>query len=76
MYNGCDVKRNVSTYFATQSTTIATPQKELGVNDAAVWALMSINARHSYLQKACSVLQLPALSKNALIRPEEGLGQV
>ncbi|XP_075556529.1 uncharacterized protein LOC142588576 [Dermacentor variabilis] len=55
--------------------TSLTDKTILGINDAAVWAFMSIGSGHSQFEEAMSIIEVPAMSKGAFLRREESLGK-
>lgn len=56
--------------------TSLTDKTTLGINDAAVWAFMSIGSGHSQFEEAMSIIEVPVMSKGAFLRREESLGKV
>lgn len=73
--SGCNEVRKVSTDPVQEPTPLG-DNLGLGVNDAAIWAFMSIGCGHSHLEEVMSVMEVPAMSKGAFIRREDCIGKV
>ncbi|KAH8031390.1 hypothetical protein HPB51_016574 [Rhipicephalus microplus] len=71
----CQEIRKLTTDPVTEPTSL-TDKANVGVNEAAVWAFMSIGSGHSQLEEAMAVMEIPAMSKGAFLRREESLGKV
>lgn len=71
----CQEIRKLTTDPVTEPTSL-TDKANVGVNDAAVWAFMSIGSGHSQFEEAMAVMEIPAMSKGAFLRREESLGKV
>lgn len=71
----CQEIRKLTTDPVTEPTSL-TDKANIGVNDAAVWAFMSIGSGHSQFEEAMAVMEIPAMSKGAFLRREESLGKV
>ncbi|KAH8024549.1 hypothetical protein HPB51_025468 [Rhipicephalus microplus] len=71
----CQEIRKLTTDPVTEPTSL-TDKANVGVNDAAVWAFMSIGSGHSQFEEAMAVMEIPAMSKGAFLRWEESLGKV
>ncbi|KAH8033142.1 hypothetical protein HPB51_007872 [Rhipicephalus microplus] len=70
----CQEIRKLTTDPVTEPTSL-TDKANVGVNDAAVWAFMSIGSGHSQFEEAMAVMEIPAMSKGAFLRREESLGK-
>ncbi|KAH7958148.1 hypothetical protein HPB51_027866 [Rhipicephalus microplus] len=70
----CQEIRKLTTDPVTEPTSL-TDKANVGVNDAAVWAFMSIGSGHSQFEEAMAVIEIPAMSKGAFLRREESLGK-
>ncbi|KAH8027314.1 hypothetical protein HPB51_004226 [Rhipicephalus microplus] len=71
----CQEIRKLTTDPVTEPTSL-TDKANVGVNDAAVWAFMSIGSGHSQFEEAMAVMEIPAMSKGAFLRREESLGKI
>ncbi|KAH8038485.1 hypothetical protein HPB51_001658 [Rhipicephalus microplus] len=70
----CQEIRKLTTDPVTEPTSL-TDKANVGVNDAAVWAFMSIGSGHSQFEEAMAVMEIPVMSKGAFLRREESLGK-
>lgn len=61
---------------AREPTPVVADHKMVGVNDATVWAFMSIGCGFSSLEESFSIFGVPAMSKGAFLRREEAFGQM
>ncbi|KAH8024438.1 hypothetical protein HPB51_022947 [Rhipicephalus microplus] len=66
--------RKLTTDPITEPTSL-TDKANIGVNDAAVWAFMSIGSGHSQFEEAMAVMEILAMSKGAFLHREESLGK-
>ncbi|KAH7942387.1 hypothetical protein HPB49_023753 [Dermacentor silvarum] len=72
--NECGERKKLTTDPVPEPTSL-TDKTILGINDAAVWAFMSIGSGHSQFEEAMSIMEVPAMSKAAFLRREESLGK-
>ncbi|KAH8022336.1 hypothetical protein HPB51_023389 [Rhipicephalus microplus] len=70
----CQEIRKLTTDPVTEPTSL-TDKANIEVNDAAVWAFMSIGSGHSQFKEAMAVMEIPAMSKGAFLHREESLGK-
>ncbi|KAH8035576.1 hypothetical protein HPB51_007759 [Rhipicephalus microplus] len=71
----CQEIRKLTTDPVTEPTSL-TDKANVGVNDAAVWAFMSIGSGHSQFEEAMAVMEISVMSKGAFLRRDESLGKL
>ncbi|XP_064475458.1 uncharacterized protein LOC135389325 [Ornithodoros turicata] len=73
--SGCGQVKKITTDPVLEPTSLVAEEKMMGVNDAAVWAFITIGSGFSNFEESFSVLGVPKMSKGAFLRREEALGE-